>query len=215
MQSINNEIHTLNQAVKQKCEDVRLMTIQIENLRIKLLNLQNLEIQITHLPDDILQNIKSFLNLTLFKLPNLLQRYNKLQMCIVPKRDKMLENILQDVIANPANFEIDTIKITEKIVAIKWTDDIKTKHFKKDNLEGLKLKLTRDSLVYGEFRNKINKMMNRLKRQYLRICYNYSLTETYIPLQFDGISYTANPIYRTNYNKNHKIGCNNIEFDRF
>ena len=213
MQSINNEIHTLNQAVKQKCEDVRLMTIQIEKLKLNLLNLQKIEIKITHFPDDILQNIKSYLNLTFLKLPNLLQRYNKIQMCFISKREKMLENIMQEVIANPAYFEIDTIKITEKIVAIKWTDH-KTQHFKKDNLEGLKMKLIGHSIVYLEFRNKIDKMKNRLERQYLRICYNYSLTETYIPLQFDGISYTANPIYRTNYNKNHKIGCNDIDFDR-
>lgn len=214
MISIQNQIHTLNQAVKQKYEDVRLLTIQIEKLRLKLLNLKKIDIEISHLPDDILQNIKSFLNLTLLKLPNLLQRFNKLQMCIIPKRDKMLENIMQDVIANPADFEIDTIKITGKIVAIKWFEDIKTKHFKKDNLEGLKLKLTRDSLVYRAFIESIQTLCDKLERQYLMILYNYSLTETYIPLQFDGISYTANPIYRTNYNKNYKIGCNNIEFDR-
>ncbi len=44
------------------------------------------------------------------------------------------------------------------------------------------------------------------------ILYNYSLTETFIPLQFDGDSYSAIPICRTN-NKN-DIGCNNIEFER-
>jgi len=212
MQFLNNEIHSLNQAVKQKYEDVRLMTIQIEKLKLKVLNLQKIDIQISHLPDDVLQNIKSFLNLTLLKLPNLLQRYNKLHMCIVPKRDKMLENILQDVIVNPADFEIESIKITAKIVAIKWFD--KTKHYKKDNLDELKLQLTRDSLKYRAFIDSIQILCDALQRQYLMILYNYSLTETYIPLQFDGHSYTANPICRTNYNKNDKIGCNNIEFDR-
>ena len=140
---------------------------------------------------------------------------NKITTQIIPKRDKILKNILQDVIANPADFEIERIKITGKIVAIKWFDEIKTKHFKKDNLEvieSLKLKLTRDSLVYRSLIETISSFRDKIERQYLLICYNHSLTDTFIELNFDGIIYMAESICRNYYNKNYIIGCDNVCF---
>lgn len=212
MIAINNAIHTLNQAVKDKYEDVRQMTIQIEKLRLKLLNIQELEIKISHLPDDVLQNIKSFLNIEHLKLSQIYARWQYLNALVVPKRDKIAETILQVIVADPAQFEIDTIKITAKTITIKWTDD-NTRRYKKDDME-LILNMVRRSDRFVSFRTEINKMTNKLQDQYLRICYNYSQTERYMELRFDGKYYIDHTICRTIYDKKYIIGCDNIRFDR-